>query len=242
MFHVDEADQRSVTPPETIGDLFGAISTASSLVVAMRVMRRLSAILGAARYMLVDIAPRHATGQTAIVASDWPRDAIEIVGLQAIERLSEAERPIQATVRRLGSAALRAALGQEAADNLAEFGMRELLAVDVYAGASRGLAIFAADAEGALDADTLKTAQLVCSYLWSRLNAGRAPGLLPDPLSDRERECLHWVSEGKTTDEVALILAVSANTVNRYILHATQKLAAANRVMAIAIAIRNGFI
>ncbi len=63
-----------------------------------------------------------------------------------------------------------------------------------------------------------------------------------DPLSDRERECLIWVSEGKTTDEVALILGVSANTVNSYVTHAIQKLSASNRAMAIATAIRSGII
>ena len=63
-----------------------------------------------------------------------------------------------------------------------------------------------------------------------------------DPLSDRERECLIWVSEGKTTDEVALILGVSGNTVNSYITHAIQKLSASNRAMAIATAIRSGII
>jgi len=51
-----------------------------------------------------------------------------------------------------------------------------------------------------------------------------------------------WVSEGKTTDEVALILGVSSNTVNSYIAHAIQKFGANNRAMAIATAIRSGII
>lgn len=63
-----------------------------------------------------------------------------------------------------------------------------------------------------------------------------------DPLSERERECLRWVSEGKTTDEVAMILGVSSNTVNSYVTHAIQKLSASNRAMAMATAIRNGLI
>jgi DNA-binding CsgD family transcriptional regulator len=63
-----------------------------------------------------------------------------------------------------------------------------------------------------------------------------------DPLSERERECMRWVSEGKTTDEVAMILGVSSNTVNSYVGHAMQKLSASNRAMAMATAIRNGLI
>ncbi len=65
---------------------------------------------------------------------------------------------------------------------------------------------------------------------------------LQDPLSDRERECLFWVSEGKTTDEVAMILGVSSNTVSSYITHAIQKFAASNRAMAVATAIRSGIV
>ena len=65
---------------------------------------------------------------------------------------------------------------------------------------------------------------------------------LAGALSERERECLQWVSEGKTTDEVALILGVSSNTVNSYVAHAIQKFGASNRAMAIATAIRSGII
>ena len=81
-----------------------------------------------------------------------------------------------------------------------------------------------------------------CCYALSQIPGLLAAAALQDPLSDRERECLFWVSEGKTTDEVAMILGVSANTVNSYITHAIQKLAASNRAMAIATAIRSGII
>jgi DNA-binding CsgD family transcriptional regulator len=63
-----------------------------------------------------------------------------------------------------------------------------------------------------------------------------------DPLSERERECLFWVAEGKTTEEVALIVGVSTNTANRYVAQAIQKLSAANRSKAVATAIRRGIL
>ena len=81
-----------------------------------------------------------------------------------------------------------------------------------------------------------------CCYALSQIPEMLRQAAAQDPLSDRERECLAWVSEGKTTDEVALILGVSANTVNSYVTHAIQKLSASNRAMAIATAIRNGII
>lgn len=85
-------------------------------------------------------------------------------------------------------------------------------------------------------------AQLQCCYALSQVPALLAAASMQDPLSDRERECLFWVSEGKTTDEVAVILGVSANTVNSYITQAIRKFSASNRAMAVATAIRSGII
>jgi DNA-binding CsgD family transcriptional regulator len=50
------------------------------------------------------------------------------------------------------------------------------------------------------------------------------------------------VAEGKTTEEVALIVGVSTNTANRYVAQAIQKLSAANRSKAVATAIRRGIL
>ncbi len=36
-------------------------------------------------------------------------------------------------------------------------------------------------------------------------------------LTDRELECLFWIAEGKTSDEIAVILGISRNTINNYI-------------------------
>lgn len=50
------------------------------------------------------------------------------------------------------------------------------------------------------------------------------------------------MSEGKTTDDIAIILGVSANTANSYIANAIQKFGSSNRAMAMATAIRSGVI
>ncbi|MFK7752534.1 MAG: autoinducer binding domain-containing protein [Sedimentitalea sp.] len=64
---------------------------------------------------------------------------------------------------------------------------------------------------------------------------------LPD-LSARELECLKWTAEGKTSDEVGDIIALSSATVNYHINKAITKLAAANRHHAAIIAIRKNLI
>lgn len=210
-------------------------------------MRRMTALVGAERYLLLELPPEHTAERMRIIASDWPHDTIEIIGLETVARLAGATGAASlgatpAQFARLGNAPLRALLEPDQAVLFDEFGHRGLVAARIHAGMSRGLLIFSTPAEDRIDLDALPQTQLLCCHVWSRLNRGPPRGLLEDPLSERERECLSWVSEGKTTDEVAVILDVSANTVNRYILHATQKLSAANRSMAIALAIRNGII
>ena len=66
------------------------------------------------------------------------------------------------------------------------------------------------------------------------------PDAKPDanPLSAKERECLRWVSVGKTAWETAKILGVSPRTVEFHLYNATHKLDAGNKVQAAFIAVR----
>ena len=59
-----------------------------------------------------------------------------------------------------------------------------------------------------------------------------------EKLSSREIECLRWAAAGKSSDEIAIILGISAYTVGSYFKSATRKLDAVNRMQAIARAMR----
>ncbi|WP_026616414.1 helix-turn-helix transcriptional regulator [Ensifer aridi] len=59
-----------------------------------------------------------------------------------------------------------------------------------------------------------------------------------EKLSMREIECLRWAAAGKSSDEIAIILGISAYTVSSYFKSATRKLDAVNRMQAIARAMR----
>ncbi|MCF3641736.1 helix-turn-helix domain-containing protein [Rhizobium sp. TRM95111] len=61
-------------------------------------------------------------------------------------------------------------------------------------------------------------------------------------LTDREVECLYWIAEGKTSDEIAVILGISKNTINNYITSVMRKTATKTRSEAIAWAVRNGLV
>ena len=62
------------------------------------------------------------------------------------------------------------------------------------------------------------------------------------PMSLRERECLTWAAEGKTSEETALILGISAHTVQQHLGRAMVGLAASNRANAVAKAMQAGWI
>ncbi len=63
----------------------------------------------------------------------------------------------------------------------------------------------------------------------------------PD-LTPRETECLKWAAEGKSEWEISQILGISEHTSEKHLLNAKRKLGAANRVHAVAEAIRHGYI
>ncbi|MBA5723612.1 transcriptional regulator VisN [Candidatus Liberibacter sp.] len=61
-------------------------------------------------------------------------------------------------------------------------------------------------------------------------------------LTDREIECLTWISEGKTSNEISVILGISRNTINNYIASIMRKTSTKTRSGAIAYAIRNNIV
>ena len=66
--------------------------------------------------------------------------------------------------------------------------------------------------------------------------------LPPDPLTDRERQVLQLVAEGKTTKEVAEVLGLSVKTANSHRTRIMQKLEIHETASLVRYAIRRGFI
>jgi LuxR family quorum-sensing system transcriptional regulator CciR len=57
-------------------------------------------------------------------------------------------------------------------------------------------------------------------------------------LSARERDCLRWTAEGKSSWDIGTILKISENTVNFHLKNAMRKFGATNRTVAVVQAIR----
>ena len=201
--------------------------------------------ISAEYYMVLDTACGPDGSSTRLLASNWIYDAIDMVGLDHLAKMARNATPLGAMPEPLFLAenpSRNKRICGDPESELARFGHSEVYALWLGTGARRACAFFSASSPGRIRRNLVSAAQFRSAYLLSEMSDHEAGAEPADPLSERERECLFWVAEGKTTDEVALILGVSYNTVNSYVTHAIQKFSASNRVMAVATAIRSGII
>jgi DNA-binding CsgD family transcriptional regulator len=61
-------------------------------------------------------------------------------------------------------------------------------------------------------------------------------------ISEREKEVLNWLKQGKSSWDISVILAISERTVNYHVYNIMDKLGATNRPQAVAIGARLGLI
>jgi len=61
-------------------------------------------------------------------------------------------------------------------------------------------------------------------------------------LTPREQTCLQWLAEGKTIEEIAMILSLSSRTINFHLGNAQEKLNSATKYQAVAKAVHMGII
>ena len=211
------------------------------------ILRRACADMAASHYMLLEPTASRGPKAVRILTSNWLFDWIEDFGTEGIASLLESGDAAGAGAppRRIvaASATCLAPVQRRA---LCDNGHAELYCHKIGARRGQLYAIFSSPVSGTIDTVALARSHMVVSYaldqFFAATGAARGEDVGQNPLSVRERECLRWVSQGKTTDEVAVILGVSSNTVNSYVAHAIQKFGASNRAMAIATAIRSGII
>src|SRR6185436_13402652 len=208
---------------------------------------QLCARLRADSYMLVALVNSHDRSEVRIIASNWIYDAIRLVGNEFIADLVESKLTGAPGARISGLVCSKApdlpeVLTGELARLLDVLGHAEIFSLRLHVGKRRYFLLFSAAEADVIEQNGLQEAQIQSCYVLSQVPGMLEAAAMQDPLSDRERECLYWVSAGKTTDEVAVILGVSSNTINSYVAHAIQKFGASNRTMAMATAIRSGII
>ena len=123
--------------------------------------------------------------------------------------------------------------GQAIMQRRAELGMREGVTLPIHSGQGHHAVLHLSREKTTGDVyASLPYMSVIYPYLFQRAYELLSP---PNPnLSDRERECLFWVSEGKTSWEAAKILGITERTVNFHLNSAIRKTGCKNRYQAIA--------
>ncbi len=203
--------------------------------------------MGAEHYMLLAVVNDRDRSDARVIASNWVYDAIQLIGFRqlatiAMSRFSTPPGLSCLSLITANAPDLGGVLDGETARLLQVLGHTELFCLKLHVGRQRYYLLLSSSRSGTIDPTRLASAHLPLCYALSTAPDLLASASLVDPLTDRERECIFWVSEGKTTDDIGVILSVSSNTANGYIANAIQKLGSSNRAMAMATAIRSGVI
>ncbi len=61
-------------------------------------------------------------------------------------------------------------------------------------------------------------------------------------LTPRETDVMSWVAQGKTNNDIAIILDISAHTVDTHLRRAFKKLGTYNRTVAAVLAVQNDLV
>lgn len=90
------------------------------------------------------------------------------------------------------------------------------------------------------DPDVRIAAHILSSYFGLSARRLRTPvveSVKPVMLTERQRDCLRWVREGKSATDIASILGISAHTVHEHVAGACRRLDVRTRIQAVTAAI-----
>ncbi|MBN8950158.1 MULTISPECIES: helix-turn-helix transcriptional regulator [unclassified Rhizobium] len=192
---------------------------------------------GACHYLLVRSDLIQESGLDFVISSDWPFDLVRRLSAELTSgygRIGELEKCM---------ALFQASVALLPDDVLPPDGVgRQYYSLTFNVGRTRfSLLLLAAEA-GLLSPERLRDVGLLAGYLASSTRCFEGKLEREFDLTERELECLFWIAEGKTSDEIAMILGISRNTINNYITSVMRKTATKTRSEAIAFAVRNNLV
>jgi DNA-binding CsgD family transcriptional regulator len=142
-------------------------------------------------------------------------------------------------IRRRGLTPDQAEIWNEAA----AFGLTDGLFTPVrWADGSYAAVVAAGEKPDLADPMLLLGAEMLSAYYASEARRLINPGLASPALSKRQRECLAWVREGKSSAAISAILGISVATVDEHVAEACRRLGVRTRVQGAVEATVRGLI
>ena len=124
-----------------------------------------------------------------------------------------------------------------------DFNMSQGFIVPVHGDGARNACVSIGGTHLDLNRRSKPALHLMAMYGFERIRTLLAPAPTKwHRLTPREREALAWAAQGKSAWEIGEVLGISQRTVEEHLAAAGRKLGAANRIRAVAIAIRDRII
>ena len=188
------------------------LSTSGSAGNIQTAMCLLTEYVGASHYLLAryDLIQEH--GLDFIVASNWPFDLVRRIGAELVRgygRSTEIEKCLSLLTPQF------ALLPDDA--TLPPHISRQYCSLMFCVGRTRFSVMLLFDDGLILSQDRLREVGVLAAYVLSLGDRREMRAERDFELTDRELECLFWIAEGKTSDEIAVFLGISRNTINNYI-------------------------
>ena len=200
-------------------------------------LRALASYAGASHYLLARCDLIQENGLDFVVACDWPFDLVRRLAPE-----------LTSGYGRTGELEKCMALFQPSAAvlpddvELPEGVGRQYYAMTFNVGRTRFSLLLSTRDSVPFLLERLRDVGLLSGYLASFTRCVEVRSERDFDLTERELECLFWIAEGKTSDEIAMILGISRNTINNYITSVMRKTATKTRSEAIAFAVRNNLV
>lgn len=232
-------DARSIVPAGAMSreQLILQLSAVSGPTYLQAGLHSLTNYAGAYRYLLARCDFVQESGLDFVVSSDWPFDLVrrlasELTG--SYGRIGELEKCMSLFQPSLASLPDDV----ELPDGIS----RQYYALTFNVGRTRFSLLLLTRESETLLSERLRDVGLLAGYLASSIRCFENKSERDFDLTERELECLFWIAEGKTSDEIAMILGISRNTINNYITSVMRKTATKTRSEAIAFAVRNNLV
>ncbi|MET3587582.1 DNA-binding CsgD family transcriptional regulator [Pseudorhizobium tarimense] len=212
-----------------------ALAAAANNVPAA--LRLLAEYVGAAHFLFARCDLIQEQGLDFIVSSDWPFDLVRRIGSELASnyaKSTELEKCLSLLTPNFSLLPDDVLVPEQIS--------RQYCSLTVCIGRTRYTLLLLFVEGIILSQDRLREVGLLATYLAGFKQTPDARAERDFELTERELECLFWIAEGKTSDEIAVILGISRNTINNYITSVMRKTGTKTRSEAIAYAVRNNLV
>lgn len=200
-------------------------------------LRSIADYVGASTYLLARWDAYSQDSLDFAISADWPFDLVRSLGSTLVRgqlRKTEINRCLEAMQPVFVECPPTVKIPPELT--------RRLCLIPFDIGTARLVLILGFGRDMVLSDIRLEDVGFACAYYLQHFEDLILTAQRQHDLTQREVDCLNWIAEGKTSDEISLIIGISCNTVNNYITSIMNKTTTKTRSEAIAFAIRNNVI